>query len=564
MIVSAIFSVFTLGGKCYDETDVSQSILSLAFSNKQNMLMMTIVLVAAFIQYYCLICSMPGIAMDISIRWDNSTLCRRIERLFFGKYGVLVQSLLLVVLWLPQAIIRYPSYGSYDAFHSLIQYLGWFEYSTKHPVIYAQTIGRFYDIGLALGHPNFGLFIMSLFQVVLVGSMLVYTINSLAKLGGPKWLCLASLMMLAINPSTIVSATLAQKDVYFAVGFVLLLLEIAFCLYGKIGKRRVQHYIVLFFSIFLMFFRNNGFHIALVAYGALLVWFVASTHSEKHTNKNNLAFICMMTISILIVFGFNKYLTRKYNAENVTTRVIYASTIQQIGRYISLFPDEIEDKELEDLHLVMDASKAEYKKKYNPLSFDDLKTNFNQSASKEDIQKYLHVWAKLGLRHPDVYVAATMHQNTPLFDLLHTNVNYYNRISFYLSKTNANKKSHLYVMTRLRDVFKEKTALIPIQDRLKEVYYEVANLPICGLFCNSGFVNLLLFGMLSCAARKKNGKLLVIALPSLALLAITFLGPCIANNSRYVYPILWSLPILACASFLGGHSCSDVLQESSV
>jgi len=393
--------------------------------------------------------------------------------------------------------------------------------------------------------------------------MVVYTVRMLAELGGPKWLCFATFVMLAVNPSTIVSATLAQKDVYSSVGFVLITLETTYFLLTKRNNVKLYHYIVTFVSVNLLFYRNNGLHLVLVICGALLVWIIAATLTKKHINKCLPAFIVVVLVSLVIGFGFNRYLTKKHNAQNVTTRVLYASTIQQIGRYIALYPDEVSDEELADLQLVLNASKGTYRKKYNPLNFDNLKTYFNLSASPEYLVKYLRVWLKLGMRHPEVYLAASLHQNTLLFDVLHTDVHYYRRISFYMNSKTTNEKSHLYVMKELKNVFSEKRELIPIQERLSDLYYSIANFPIVGLFCNAGFVNLLLFGMLSCAVRTKCGTWFVVALTSFVLLAIIFLGPCIAGNSRYLYPIIWSLPILACALLIQLADQHDVTGDAA-
>ena len=89
----------------------------------------------------------------------------------------------------------------------------------------------------------------------------------------------------------------------------------------------------------------------------------------------------MFVLALLVAtFGgraTNSYLTATLNAKQVTSRVLYASVIQQIGRTLSLHPEDVSKEEMAAIQKVMDVSKGEYAHKYNPLNSDAVKSYFN-------------------------------------------------------------------------------------------------------------------------------------------------------------------------------------------
>ena len=85
----------------------------------------------------------------------------------------------MTVFWLPQIIVRYPCSIPIDSQVSLFQYYGLRKYTTQHPIIYTQLLGRFSDFGQALGNVSFGLFLLILLQCILLLLVLAYTIYTM-------------------------------------------------------------------------------------------------------------------------------------------------------------------------------------------------------------------------------------------------------------------------------------------------------------------------------------------------------------------------------------------------
>ena len=75
-------------------------------------------------------------------------------------------------------------------------------------------------------------------------------------------------------------------------------------------------------------------------------------------------------------------------------------------------------------------------------------------------------------------------------------------------------------------------------------YRQFDNIPFLGLYVNQGVMTLLLLGICLYALFDKNPRLLLLALPLLLTLGVTFIGPAAYGHPRYLFPILYSMPLL--------------------
>ena len=214
-----------------------------------------------------------------------------------------------------------------------------------------------------------------------------------------------------------------------------------------------------------------------------------------------------------------------------------AMPIQQTSRYLVYHSDDLTADELATIQKVMRYDLETYKEKYNPYSFDGVKNGFNYDSTSEDLKNYMKVWIKLFFRHPVTYVNATLMQNYCLFSPLKTNGKYYSGIYKAIKKIKDPDFKQVYESARS---FKEK------KKKLHENYYDkFCDSGVFGLYVNQGVMDFLLLAICLSALCRKNGKILLLGLPLLLTLAITFVGPTVLGHMRYTFPILYGMPLLA-------------------
>lgn len=543
-VVSAVFTIFTVCGLCYNVDDPSRSFLSLFAENASNKLALCVLLLSAFCLYQTFLCRLRSLLFSLDELWGSSSVAEKVEAFLLGRFGWLRQALLLVLCWGPQLAIRYPGYVTQDAFHSLAQYYGMTPYTTKHPLIFALTFGKIVDVGAAAGRPNHGLFLFMIIQTALVAFMVLHVTRTLLLLEAPSWLACLTFLGFLLSPIVSSSALVVLKDVPFLAGYVILMDEVALFLFGKERQKFLPvHLAMCAASVFLLFYRNNGVHVALLLSAVLALREIYVALRERSFEGARLLFVAVIIASTFGGRALNSYLIDKYDAEQVTTRVVYASTMQQIGRYAYLY--EIPEEDWATLQRVIDAPQEKYAESYYPLKFDAIKRFFRQDATKEDLKTYLTTWLKLGRQHPGVYLASIIHQNYLMFSPLENNVRFYAPISSYWM-WDGNEYSF-----DLSTFFEEKEELIPYQARLLQLYKSASGMPFIGFTTNVGLAALLFFGMIVYSILRRDGTWLILALPALLTMAITFFGPAYSGNARYLYPLLWTIPLLT-ATFIRG------------
>ena len=255
--------------------------------------------------------------------------------------------------------------------------------------------------------------------------------------------------------------------------------------------------------------------------------------------KRSKVFHSILILVVLITtMGIGKigvgYLNIRYDSQGVSKRAMFALPIQQISCYMVYHSDDVTKEEMQALQKVMKWSVKSYKKRYNPLSFDSVKTGFNNEATGKEIAGYLKVWFKLFWRHPGTYVNATMNQNYFLFSPFIDNCRYYRDVDTFSSGKEYD----------LSGLYSIKTGLKVWQQKLFEYYHKFVNIPVLGLLVNQGVYSILLVGVCLYALCERNWKLLFLSVPMVLTLLIALVAPAAYGNARYTYPIMYAMPML--------------------
>lgn len=532
--ISAFFSMFCVMGAFFEaEASIGASFAQ----SRMNLIKAGIVFCGGFLLFYSVI-KLIGSLRDMQERGTFTRLpfLTKIYSFFYEKNCFLKALLVLALCWLPQIIIRYPGALPVDSMKSLHEYLGLIHATTQHPIIYTVILGKFMDIGFAVNNPTLGLFLVVAVQVVVMLLVLAYTIHTLNKFRAPKWLTTLTLLFFASAPIFIATATTVIIDAFYGSFFLLLINELAYYLFMNDTFRKFRcHYVLTFIAVFGLHFRHNGMYISL---GLIAAAFFMELFYILKKKKNLVYSLLFLAVLIIPAFGgkaVSNALYRQYDAQRISTRVMLSLPIQQVARCVVNHGNELEDQDFQAIQKVLKWEKREYAEKYNPLNFDGIKRGFLYSATGEDLANFLKVWAKLVIKYPDTCINATVNQNYLLFDPLVSNMKY------YTSKNN----NHMALKGYPSPLFIEKGTLwASLDNALLQNYYSFGKLPFLGLLVNQGFYNLMLLALCLYALFERNGKLLLISLPLLLTLAITFVGPTVYHHPRYTYPIMYTMPVL--------------------
>ena len=170
---------------------------------------------------------------------------------------------------------------------------------------------------------------------------------------------------------------------------------------------------------------------------------------------------------------------------------------------------------------------------YNPYLSDYVVATFKGFTSTS-LKSYLDVWFKMGIKHPGLYIEATIT----------------NCLGFFFPDYYVSGNSYLYMYYSAQ--FAEKISYTPFNkfDNLKEIYYDYClnfgKLPILYFLCSTGIqiwlsFYLFLYSFMYCK------KYILGTLPQFVLLLVCIASPTFVHNgARYALPILFVNIFLFC------------------
>ena len=464
----------------------------------------------------------------------------------FEKKCFLKSFIVMGILWLPHLIIRYPFTVPVDSEVSLLQYYGVRSYTSQHPIIYTQLLGRFSDLGAALGSPVIGLTILAFIQALCLLLVLAYTISTMNRFNVPRHWLFGTLIIFSVSPVIAGYVTSLLIDIFYNAAILLLMNELTWYIFRTdIYKKDLKHPVLTVIAVLGMFFRQNGFYVV-----AVLILFAVCREiylilHRKQTIRWAILFLALLTVPLCIGKVNTSFLYEKYNVEKISTRAMFALPLQQTARYMLYHSDDLSDDELQSISSVIEYTPEEYASHYNPANYDGIKHGFNNNVSSRELLDFLHTWVKLFFRHPGTCINATLNQNYCLFSPLKDNSKYYLGVRKKIVQIKNPDYSDVY-----QAVYSNQEA----KAALNSYYLEFSNIPILGLCVNQGFTDFLLLTVCLYALCKKNGRLLLLGLPLLLTLAVTFIGPAALGHPRYTFPIIYALPL-----FLGIFITSESL-----
>ena len=523
-IISVMFSIILIFGKSYSDLNSWDYVLG----SKRMFVISSIVCFG----YYCLLSRLIQMIINNAPKLTNildlkdNKLIRILDKRTFTTSFIII-----ILCWMPYIISFYPAILSPDPSYQIMQFYNertkYVDYAVQldpsvnltnhHPVMHTILLGGCIQLGRKILDDNFGLFVYSFVQIIILASTLSYTIKYLKKRNVP--LIIRSIMLLTYSlvPMFPFYAMSAVKDTIYTALIILFVIRILNILDNKDKESNLDMIKTVTLGLLLSLFRNNGIYVVILSLIAVILYC-------KDKRKRQ---VVVLSLIVSLFFIYSNVILPYFKITNTSIREALTIPFQQTARLAKVNDDAFSSKDKEVIDKLIGYDDLAYR--YNPNLSDPVKNKFNKLSTKEDLNNYFKVWFKGLIKYPDVYLQATLN-NT--YGYLYPNENKWYFYHRYDSRIYKDKLLNY----KYNDLKKTRSKLVKYANEYRQ-------LPIIGLMENTGFGSWILI-IYSCILFKiKQRKYIIALIPLNVSLLICFASP--ANNYfRYAMPYLFTIPLL--------------------
>lgn len=537
IISSIIFAIFTVIGYSYEKTNSWNLIFASWKTVCISLLQVVIIFLLLVIVFHIII---------LAIQWYSKRNFKQIKlNEFFSNHTFGISLLIILIGWGVYIVAFYPTIITIDALNQLKAFFGLKNYYTDsaillsenmlitnhHPVLHTLLLGGAVKLGRLLSNDNLGLFLgYSVLQIGVLASTFAYSLKYLKQNGVKNRFIYLALLIYTFVPVFPFYAMTATKDVLYTAFVILLIIEIHKIVTQntKLQIKRIVYLIVLSLLVSLM--RNNG--IAIV----ISVWIAVLFYSKK--NRKRIGVILLTFSSMFLVYV--QVLLPYFQISQVSKREILSIPFQQTARYVKTYEQEVTGEEKDVINKVLKYDVI--KQNYTPTISDPVKGTYNKYASKEDLREYFKVWKDQFIKHPGVYLEATINNVYGYFyPSLSDDYIYYQDINHPLLKIIANYGYMNYKEEFMNYSFNNN--LEGTRNALIKVAKKFQYLPVLGEIVNIAINNWIVIMLAIYLIVKKKGKYLIVLLPSIISIAVCIISP-VNNCFRYAMPIIFANPFI--------------------
>lgn len=475
--------------------------------------------------YYTLLNLSLNVLYEYLIKWQIPMFKENKLLRLFKKNPFLFSFITLSIFYLIYLIAYYPGVVGYDPSYQIKEVMGIPNFYSEsagiigsnlltnyNPIIHTLFIGYLFKLGLMLGNVNIGIFIYTLIQMIFMIYVLSYTIKFLYQEKVSPSIVLIILGLYIFIPIYPFYALSSFKDTYFALFFMLYIIEIYQLLTKDFNWSKTMHLIII--SVCLFLFRHNGILTIFLS----LPFFLFIKKNRRYT--------AISLLSISIIFLIYNLGISLFNITPTSKREVLSIPFQQTAALVTYKEDIIDDEDKLIINKIIDYDSI--KEKYNRELSDPIKNTYKNTATNEDLMNYLKVWLKYFVKEPQIYLEATINN---IYGYLYPNAqNWY----FYHLKYNVlNEVGFNYQYNNL--------------EFLRSILYgygeAFAYIPFINLFVNIGFTAWIYMYLVCHLIERKKRKFILLLLPAFSIIIACLLGP-VNTYYRYVIPYSFSLFLL--------------------
>lgn len=444
----------------------------------------------------------------------------------FNRHPFWTCWIIFLFAWSPYIVLFYPGSVYWDAFVQLQYFFGVTDFSNHHPVVSTVIMGLCVRLGQLIYSDNLGIFIYTLLQYFVFSASLACVFSYMNKLQTPILIRKIFLLFYAFWPLFPGYAQFVNKDtlytalfVFYSIWFINLVKSPELFLLAK--------YKLLFalISVLLCLSRNNGIYVVLLSGIAILCL--------KISKKIRIQYACLLIILGGLWMVWSNCIIPGLGISKGSSKEMLSIPFQQTARYVKNYEDEVTEKEKEIINRVLDYDILS--EKYNPELSDPVKDTY-KSPPITDLIEYFQVWFRQFLKHPGIYLQATIHNTYSYF---YPDVGSYRLfgLGFRISIEPSKKVNSGFIHVSMKDEWQ------PYRNAITNIMYSIQKLPGFGLLFGIGIYTWIIIFMIAYIIKIKHYQTIVVYMPDIISLLICIASP-VNRYMRYYIPIITTLPLI--------------------
>lgn len=504
--------------------------------------------IAYMVLFYHFVILLKEIAAQLLTQEGKGTV-RPSWRLFFVLAGA------MFVCWLPYLIMFYPGTSNEDTiiqmmeFYQIPSYIqdmspmeNGFTYMTNHhPYLLTLLFAGFFELGLALGDIRIGVAVYSVLHMCFLASVFSGSLMYLCQKGvGKKRIIAIEILLMALPIFPLYAICMVKDTIYsaFCLIFILMMYEVAST---KGEALRSKTFDLAMFAVALLMILTKVFALQILVLVGIFYLFFYRRYIVR-------VLAAVFLPVILYQFVFLGVILPANNVAPGGKQEALSVPFQQTARYVCEYGDEVTEEERKAIEAILPYD--ELKELYNPELSDEVKKQFNQEASADDLAAYFRVWFQMFLKHPDVYVESLLNNTYQYYDINKmSNLEYY-RFDEFLQENDENKEhTDLYVEHSER--FEDSRYI------MNQIVLALQKIPFINIFVSLGMLPwIMLFFLIYNIWNRRWKEMALLIVPFLTI-AVCIVSPD-NGNSRYVMPMFYLLPYLFALELLPREEETDL------
>lgn len=433
----------------------------------------------------------------------------------------------ILLCWLPYYICLFPGASNSDTWWQLEQVTGAQPLNAGHPLLHTFLQSGLILAGKTLlGSWNAGVFLAVLVQSLSMAAVLAYSVHFLVRLNVRPVLPGLLLALYGLVPTFPRSATILMKDTPYSFSvllFTVLVLE-EVLLPQQFAAKRYKKPLAALAAFLVCTMRYNG---PVLLIGVLLFSGPALWKTAK-SGRARAALAAWLVLPLVLGYGISAGLKALPGVEQANPNETLSVPLQQTGRFVRDFGDEVTDEEREVIDRVVQYDQlAEV---YTPWLADPIKSYINrEDATDADRAAYRQVWMAQTLRHPVNALEAFVNLN---YGWVYPGVT--NPCWSYSPVADNDYVTRPALLDRLEALLDKAdfAFLLPVTS-----WFENLGLAAWGLLALGAWLS----------ARRVKGLGGALSMQYLTLLMCLF-GPVFFGHGRYGWPLLFCWPVLLLAA----------------
>lgn len=477
--------------------------------------------------------------LNFSLRIELNMIPSNVDiKLFFIVF------LMLVIAWTPYLLVYYPGNLSPDSIGSIKQAIGISPYSNHHPIMFTIFVKIFINLGLLFGDLNFGIACFSFAQILVLSSVLSYSIYWFKKKGIANYILFFITLFFALNPIIAMYSITMWKDVMFA-GWILLFMMLLYDIVESNGELLCSFKslsLLIIVSLLVSFSRNNGFYVVIIVLVTITICFRKYYKFLLPTFLSTVLLICIIQGPVYNLLGVKQ----SGFAESV------GIPLQQIG-YTLEEEGTISDSQEKFLNNLLPVDTIV--ESYNPISPDYIKFDpkFNNDFLNSNKGKFLRIWLEILPSNFPKYIKAWIMQTIGYY-----HIETRNWVVFY-GIDPVEKDSCLSLGIFSTD-FIEKNTHISLQNTIKKIVNLITKCPLIKNIYSIAFMVWMTFFCTLTMLLKNRSKYIITLVPLIAIWITMMIAAPTFCEFRYMFSFHLAIPFLILLIFIKSKDkiCSNV------